>query len=93
MNNKFERYSYQVMRCGANPVYVYGWGVYERGSVLEGQARKVFLDAYPSVEDALKQYPEAKPGSKWTDPQVSLNHLPDENDPVPGGMYPDDWTD
>jgi hypothetical protein len=24
-------------------------------------------------------------------PQVSLNHLPGEDDPVPGGMYPDDY--
>lgn len=29
--------------------------------------------------------------SKWTEPQVSLSHLPSEDDFVPGGAYPDDW--
>ena len=38
-----------------------------------------------------KEYPGATQFSSiWTEPRVSLNHLPDENDPVPGGMYPGD---
>ena len=60
--------------------------------VLRGQTIKRFIDAYPTVEAALAAYPDAKGGSVFTDAPVSLNHLPGENDPVPGGMYPDDWS-
>ncbi|HEY0821964.1 MAG TPA: hypothetical protein VGD46_24520 [Rhizobacter sp.] len=63
-----------------------------RAGVLAGQPMKVFLDSYATRDAAMAAHPSAVPGSKWTDPQVSLEHLPDENDPVPGGMYPDDWT-
>lgn len=87
----YERYTIEVKR-GMEPYTVYGWGTYPRSSVLAGQAMKVFIDSYATREEAETAYPEAAPGSKYTDPQVSLNHLPDENDPVPGGMYPDDWS-
>ncbi len=29
--------------------------------------------------------------NKYIEPVVSLSHLPGENDPVPGGMYLDDY--
>ena len=64
------------------------------GSVLEGQYLKQFLGNYPDEETARREHPEVEGySSKWTDPQVSVAHLPGENDPVPGGMYLDDYDD
>jgi len=71
-------------------VNVYGWGTYEKSSVLAGQPKKVFIDAFETLEAAQAKYPDAALSNKWTEPQVSLSHLPGEDDPVPGGMYPDD---
>ena len=72
---------------------VYGWGKYGKGSVLAGQPRKCYIESYETIEAAQKKYPGAKMSSKWTEPQVNVNHLPGEDDPVPGGMYPDDYDD
>lgn len=58
---------------------VHGFREAEPGSVLEGQYLKCFVDRFDSVENAQKAFPTAKMGSKWTDPQVSLNHLPDDD--------------
>jgi hypothetical protein len=73
---------------------IYGWGTYKRSSVLAGQPMKVFIDSYGDGDEgraaALAAYPQATPSSAWTEPQVSLSHLPGEDDPVEGGMYPDD---
>jgi hypothetical protein len=85
---KYDRYTYEQKRL--NGWVVYGWGTYSSGSVLAGQPKKQFLDSFDTEDEARAAYPDARPGSKWTDPQVSLAHLPGENDPVPGGMYPDD---
>jgi hypothetical protein len=79
-----------------DPIAVYGWGTYPSHSVLAGQPSKTFLGSYATIEEACKAHPELDPdacSSKWTEPQVSLSHLPGEDDPVPGGMYPDDWDD
>jgi len=58
---------------------------------LSGQVLKHFIDSYETEEEALKAHPDAEGYSnKYTDPQVSLSHLPGEDDPVAGGMYPDD---
>lgn len=85
---KFEYYTMNAEPDGS--VFVYGWGVYERSSVLAGQSMKKGLDHFDSAEEAMKVYGDMNYSSKWTEPQVSLNHLPGEDDPVPGGMYPDD---
>lgn len=69
---------------------VHGWGTYPRHSVLAGQPMKVFITSFKTEEEVKAAYPDAEPSSKWTEPQVSLAHLPGEDDPVPGGMYPDD---
>jgi len=39
---------------------VYGHGTYKHSSVLAGQARRSFQDAFDSVEEALQEYPEAE---------------------------------
>ncbi|HEX8883800.1 MAG TPA: hypothetical protein VF797_04875 [Noviherbaspirillum sp.] len=89
---QYDRLTYQYKRdmepCG-KPVCVYGWGTYTSG-VLKGQPMKQFLDCYEDEEAALAAHPTAKSSSHWTEPQVNLNHLPDEDTPCAGGMYPDD---
>ena len=76
---------------------VYVWGTYQRGSVLEGQPYRGYIGEYATRDEALAALYARHPGLKVEDldqpsskPEVSLNHLPGEDDPVPGGMYPDD---
>lgn len=69
---------------------VHGFGTYSQNSVLAGQPMKKFLDSFGTDTEALEIYPEAENGNCWTDPQVSVSHLPGEGDYVPGGEYPDD---
>lgn len=72
-------------------VDVLGWGTYPRHSVLSGQPMKVFLDNFATEEEAREKYPQADGFSNaWTEPQVSLSHLPGPDDMVPGGALPDD---
>ncbi len=72
---------------------VHGFGTYSHNSVLSGQTMKKYLACFDTDIEALEIYPEAENGNCWTDPQVSLSHLPDENDFVAGGAYPDDYED
>lgn len=92
-NPAYERHTLRHAK-GGDGVDVLGWGTYPQSSVLAGQPMKVWLDNFPTEEEARAAYPQAK---EWShpllDPQVSLDHLPGPDDPVPGGMYPDDWTD
>lgn len=39
---------------------VYEWGVYPHSSVLAGQTRKTFMDAFDTLEEALAAYPDAQ---------------------------------
>lgn len=89
--SQYQYLTYQN-KGGMFPIYVYGWGTYPAHSVLAGQAMKCFIDSFEDVDDAIALYPTAKPSSAWAEPQVSLSHLPGEDDPVAGGMYPDDYT-
>ncbi len=89
----FERLTVQAKRehPESDPQFhVYGWNTYERSSVLAGQPRKVWLDAFDTMELALAKYPAAVASHPLLEPQISLGHLPGPDDPVPGGMYPDD---
>jgi len=70
-------------------VSIYGWGTYPRSSVLAGQARKVFLESAVNEAEARawiaqnhgkRKAADAHWSSKWTEPQVSLAHLPDDGD-------------
>lgn len=71
---------------------VHGFTTHPNG-VLKGQSCKVFLDSFDTDIEAKEIYPEAENGNCWTDPEVTLSHLPGENDFVPGGAYPDDYDD
>lgn len=65
----------------------------QKGGVLDGQTLKRFINNFPSEADARAAHPDVTGfTSDLTGPVVSLNHLPCEDDPMPGGMYPDDWT-
>lgn len=88
-------YRYYKLRVGSHGgVDVLGFGTYPDSSVLAGQTSKTFIDNFPTEEAALAAYPQAKGyTSRFTEPVVSLNHLPGEDDPVAGGMYPDDIGD
>ena len=91
MNLKTMKYDYMTVEANRYGQFsVHGWGTYPRGSVLAGQPMKVFITMFPTLEEAQKAYPKAKPSHPLMQPQVSLAHLPGEDDPVPGGMYPDD---
>jgi len=83
---------------------VYKWGVWEKGSVLEGQDCKTFKAMYEPTKDglkqALKEYPTALEGFRSAN--NTYNHLPDENGHTsvsigicyceysPCGCYPED---
>ena len=102
MTNKRETnhlYDYYTLTNEGNGIYtVHAWGRYSSSSVLAGQARKVFIESFEHLghhEDAMAkaqaEYGDMNWSNKWTEPQVSLNHLPGEDDFVPGGAYPDDY--
>ncbi len=81
-------------RGGMGGIDVLGWSTYPASSVLAGQPMKVFLDNLPTEEEARAKFPQAEGfSSAWTEPQVSLAHLPGPDDNVPGGSLPDDWAD
>ena len=83
-------YSWYTIRSdGRGGIDVHGFKECTSG-VLKGQTLKHFVDSFDTEEEAKAKFPDAEYGSKWTDPQVSYNHLPSEDDPVAGGMYPDD---
>lgn len=59
---------------------VYEHGVYERGSVLAGQSRRIWLDDFDTLEEAVIAYPDAVvcAGSTYRPPYV--NHLPEDGE-------------
>jgi hypothetical protein len=85
----YERYTYSY-DSQYKRIAVHGWGIYKESSVLAGQPMKVFIDFFDTPEAALKKFPTATASSTWTEPKNTFDHLPDENTPEPGGMYPDD---
>lgn len=89
-------FDYLTLRHGRSHmggVDVLGWSTYPDSSVLAGQPMKVFLDTFDTEEQARAKFPQAEHFSNaWTEPQVSLAHLPGPDDRVPGGALMDDWT-
>lgn len=81
-----------TVECKRDGFVVYEWMIQPSG-VLAGQELKHYLATFETQEEALTVYPQAKPSNKWMEPGVYLNHLPGEDDPVPGGMFPDDIGD
>lgn len=88
-----ERYLWKALRVGRyGGIDVVGFREAEPHSVLAGQTLTCFLDNFETEADARAAYPDARGfTNKWLQPPVSVAHLPGEDDPVPGGMYPDDY--
>lgn len=63
-----------------NCIAVYGFKEYGPSSVLAGQYAKCLIEWFDSEEEVDELFPDAEWGSKWTDPQVSVSHLPDHGD-------------
>lgn len=55
-------------------------GRYEASSVLAGQVKISFVDAFDTLEDAKAAYPEAEVTHPHLLPQNTFDHLPDEQD-------------
>lgn len=84
-------YEYYEKRKGKRGgVDILGWKRVTTG-VLKGRMVKHYLGNLPTEEEAEGKYGEMNWYSPWTSPETSLNDLPGPEDPVPGGMYPDDW--
>ena len=56
-------------------VVVYEWGVFPRNSVLAGQESKQYHKDFPTLEEALKEYPTAVQEVRY--PYNYTDHLPD----------------
>lgn len=62
-----------------------------KSGTLRGQTLTKFISNYPTEAEARAAHPDVAGWvNSYTAPQVSLNHLPGEDDPAPGGMWPDD---
>lgn len=68
----------QKNQCGETFYAVYDFGTYPRSSVLAGQTRKSFVDAFDTEAEAIAAYPTASIG--YRDPCNTVDHLPDEPD-------------
>tara|TARA_R110002020_G_scaffold407051_1_gene617154 strand:+ start:120 stop:395 length:276 start_codon:yes stop_codon:yes gene_type:complete len=74
MKNDF----YTIEPDGYGTFSVFGWGTYERSSVLAGQQRKTMVDDFDTVAEAVNAYPKADVMDGRVAPApVSVMHLPD----------------
>ncbi|WP_394222554.1 hypothetical protein [Alteromonas gracilis] len=55
-------------------------GRYEAGSVLAGQVKISFVDAFDTLEQAKEAYPEAEVTHPHLLPQNTFDHLPDDQE-------------
>lgn len=53
---------------------------YDSNSVLAGQVKISFVDAFDTLEQAKAAYPEAEPTHPHLLPRNTFDHLPDEQD-------------
>ena len=59
---------------------VYEHGTYDRDSVLAGQSRRIWLDDFDTLEEAVIAYPDAVVCAASTYQPPYLNHLPGEDE-------------
>jgi hypothetical protein len=90
MLEQFDEFTIEDKGGDVMPFIVYGWADYPDDSVLAGQRRKAFIDAFESEEAARARFPTAVEGTRFRSANNTVSHLPGADDPVPGGMYPDD---
>ena len=77
MAKKNNYYTIELNHMDGGGYNIYGWGVYERGSILAGQQRKSFMNSYHTVDDALKDYPDANVSEGIVPTHNTFDHLPD----------------
>lgn len=61
-----------------NRYVAHEWGEYAESSVLAGQAKKIYLGTFETVEDVLCHFPQAQPSHPFLQPQNTFDHLPGE---------------
>ena len=88
MNEKIQYYEKRGSQYD-DSVEVIGWYQCKVG-VLKGMMVKKGIGCYENEAEAELAWGEMNWNSPYLEPSQSLNHLPGEDDPVPGGMYPDD---
>ena len=76
--------------CNRGRWNVHEFDTYPRHSVLAGQTRKKFVTSYETEAEAIAAHPDADRGFRSA--HNSFGHLPGENDMVPGGALPDDYS-
>ena len=59
---------------------VYEHGTYDRDSVLAGQSRRIWLDDFETLAEAVIAYPDAVVCAASTYQPPYLNHLPGEDE-------------
>jgi hypothetical protein len=91
MLEQFDEFTIEDKGGDVMPFVVYGWADYPPHSVLAGQRRKSFLEAFETEECARAKFPTAQEGTRFRSANNSVSHLPGPDDPVAGGMYPDDY--
>lgn len=64
---------------------VYAYGVYERGSVLEGQEKRSLLGLYDTIEDAREDFPGADETGCGYSEHVISDIAPSWFDPTAAG--------
>lgn len=86
-------WQWKALRRGTyGGVDVVGFKDAPASSVLAGQTLRHFIDNFPDEAAARAAHPDVAEcwDSKFTGPQVSVAHLPGEDDQEPGGAWPDD---
>ena len=75
MSNQLQDdYDYITIEPAIRGVNVYGHGVYDHFSVLEGQPKRCFLDNFPTLEEAQIQFPTADVMEGSTKQNIELPH-------------------
>ena len=59
---------------------VKGVTTYEKGSVLSGQSKIVFVDNFDTLEEAYKEYPDAELTHPLFTPINTFDHLKNDGD-------------
>ena len=54
---------------------VFGWSIWEKGSLLAGQQKKMYRASFDTLEEAQKAFPDAGGDTGYVN---TFDHLPEE---------------
>lgn len=74
-----EEYDYMHILPKQDYFVVKGYDTYPHYSVLAGQIRINFVDAFDTVEEAQQAYPDATMSHELLEPQNTFHHLEGED--------------